>query len=73
MIGRQMAAFYTISFSLLAGKSALCYVINAICYLSCHLQALKIQRRCDKSASYFVVFSTTEKSAFLPRAGPYFI
>ena len=42
MIGRQMAAFYTISSSLLAGKSALCYVINAICYLSSHLPALKI-------------------------------
>ena len=59
-----MVAFYTISSLLLAGMSAFCYKINAICYLSCYLPAHKIQQRCDKSTSYFLLFSTTEKSAF---------
>ena len=56
-----MVAFYTISSLLLAGKSAICY---AICYLTCYLPAFKIQQRCDESASYFLLFSTSEKSAF---------
>ena len=76
-----MGAFYTISFLLLAGKFAFCHVINAICYAigrlrrECYLPALKIQQRCDKSASYFLLFSTTEKSAFTSggysSTGPY--
>ena len=47
-----MGAFYTISSLLLAEKSAICYVINAICYAigrlrrECYLPA-----RCDTSAS----------------------
>ena len=58
----QMGAFYTINSLLLAGKSAFCYVINAICYVTrrlrreCYLPAPKIQQRCDKSASYFLLF-----------------
>ena len=64
MIARQMVAFYIISSSLLAGKSAFCYVINAVCYVSCYLPALKIQQRCDKSSSYFLLLSTTEKISF---------
>ena len=80
MIGRQMGTFYTISSLLLAGKSAFCYVINAICYAigrlrrECYLPALKIQQRCDKSASYFLLFSTSEKSALrVFKHGPLFI
>ena len=64
-----MGAFYTINSLLLAEKSAICYVINAICYVinvyvinaicyaigrlrrECYLPALKIQQRCDTSAS----------------------
>ena len=57
-----MGAFYTISSLLLAGKAATCYVINvyvtnAIYYAierlrrECYLPALKIQQRCDTSAS----------------------
>ena len=57
-----MGAFYTISSLLLAGKSAICYVINVyiingICYaigclrLECYLPALKTQQRRDTSAS----------------------
>ena len=57
-----MGAFYTISSLLLAGKSAICYVINvyiinAICYAigclrrECYLPALKTQQRRDTSAS----------------------
>ena len=77
-----MGAFSTISSLLLAGKSAFCYVINAICYTigrlrrECHLPALKIQQCYDKSASYFLLFSTTEKSASTSggysSTGPYF-
>ena len=46
------------------------YVINAICYAigrprrECYFPALKIQLRCATSASYILLFSTTEKSAF---------
>ena len=76
-----MGAFYTVNSLLLARKSAFCYVINAICYAigrrrrDCYLPALKIQQRCYKSASYFQMFSTTEKSAFTSgghsSTGPY--
>ena len=41
---------------------AICYAIGRL-RRECYLPALKIQQRCDKSASYFL-FSTTEKSAF---------
>ena len=81
MIGRQMVAFYTISYLLLAVKFAFCYIINAICYAigrlrrEYYLPVLKIQQHCDKSASYFLLFSTTEKSAFTSggysSTGPY--
>ena len=73
MIDRQMVAFYTISSLLLAGKSVFCYVINAICYLA----ELKIQQRCDKSASHFLLFSITKKISFyigqVFKQGPLFI
>ena len=54
------------------------YMINKkqqIMRRECYLPALKIQQRCDKSASYFLLFSTTEKSAFTwggySSTGPY--
>ena len=49
-------------------KSAFCYVINAICYLSCYLPALKIQRRCDK-ALLISYCSLPLKNQLLHRAG----
>ena len=74
MIGRQMGAFYTISSLLLAGKSAFCYVINAICYANgrlrreCYLPALKIQHVVTK-ALLISYCSLLLKNQLLHRAG----
>ena len=63
-----MVAFYTTSSLHLAGKSAFCYVINAICYLSCYLSALKIQQRVTK-ALLICYCSLPLKNQRLHRAG----